>query len=585
MGTYKFEQVRDIIVKNPNKSTIEKGREMCDKYMLHLYGRGMASAIKHCKHFVSDDMYKVQKEYAVSNVDLFGRVLQQEDMVFTAKGGSSSYGLPDTQERQMNIMLDDVSYGLNLRKWIRNFGLPALRSDPMGAIFIEVDQLVVDVNGQIMNEPRAYPTYKSIHCIYDKLSNGRKLEYICFQLTVADARSFGILDEELKNTNSSEKTEYFRFVDDAKDLIVKRKDGNITVVTNITQRNPLPNEWKRTPAFNISDLIQFYDPQIFFSPLHLVVELADCFLYDRSVRDLQKKHHGFSKPVEPLLTCGTCSGAKYVAGNNCPDCTPPGGEPTGFKLKTKPADVARFPLSVFEAGSFDFNRIFGYVSPDIKGWEKQDMSLNDLEVLIRCTYWGSTTQTKTSGPSTSQNQEESATKTDTNQRPIEARLNMTADWCEKTESLIAGFLGEYWFDKVAPSVSYGRDYILKTPDELMETYQTLRTKGAPDFAMDEALEKYYQAVYQNNPVQLAKYLKMLDVEPFPHISVLQAKPLIPDFTEFNCKLYFGEWANTVPDAKWVSSSVTPDMLRKELRTYVEAKGLKEPAPEPDPALN
>lgn len=582
---YTFEQVRDIILKNPNRSVVENGRAMCDKYMLHLYGRGMASAIEHCKHFVNDDLYKVQKEYAISNVDLFGRVLQQEDMVFTAKGGSSSFGLQDNQERQMSVALDDVSYGLNLRKWIRNFALPAYRSDPMGVIFIEVDQLMVDASGQIMNEPRAYPTYKSSHCIFDYLSNGRKLEYISFQLTVEEARSFGIIDEELNNVNAGNKTEYFRFVDDAKDLIVKRKDANIFLVTNITQRNPLPNEWKRTPAFIISDLIQFYDPQTFVSPLHLVVELADCFLYDRSVRDLQKKHHGFSKAIEPLLLCGTCNGNKFIEGGNCPDCTPPGGEPTGFKQKTRPADVARFPMSVFEAGSFDFNRIFGYVSPDIKGWEKQDMSLNDLEVMINRTYWGTSTQTKTSGPATSQTQEETATKTDTNQRPVEARLNMTADWCEKTENLIAGYLGEYWFDRVDPSIAYGRDYILKTPDELMETYQTLRTKGAPDFSLDEALEKYYQAKYQNNPVQLAKYLKMLDVEPFPHISVLQAKPLIADFNEFNCKLYFGEWANTVPDAKWVSSTITADMLRNELREYVKDKGLKEPALEPNPALN
>jgi hypothetical protein len=329
----------------------------------------------------------------------------------------------------------------------------------------------------------------------------------------------------------------------------------------------------------------FFEPQCFVSPLFLVTELADCFLYDRSVRDLQKKQHGFSKPVEPLLTCGTCLGAKYVEGNPCPSCTPPGGEPTGFKLKTKPSDVARFPLSVFE-GSFDFNRIFGYVSPDIKGWEKQDMSLADLEVLIKSTYWGTATETKTSGPSTSQNQEESATKTNTNQRPVEARLNMTADWAERTESMIADFIGEYWFDNFKKSsIAYGRDYILKTPDELMEIYQSLRTKGAPDFMLDEALEKYYQAKYQNNPVQLAKYLKMLDVEPFPHINVQVAKTLITDFNEFNCKLYFGEWANTIPDAKWIT--VKADLLRNELREYVAAKGLKEPEPEqkPNPAFN
>lgn len=579
-----FEQIRDIILNNPNKHVIDKGREMCDKYMLHLHGRGMESAIKHIEHFENADLHKVRKQYAVSNKDLFGRVLQQEDMVFTAKGGSSSYGLQDDQTRQMNELLADVSYGLNLRKWIRNFALPAYRTDPMGAIFIEIAPLSVDANGRL-NKPRAYPTYKSIHCIYDYLSNGRKLEYISFQLVVSEARSFGIQDPELKNTKSGEKTQYFRFVDDAKDLIVKRQDGNITVVTNITQRNPLPNEWKRTPAFVISDLIQFYNPEIFLSPLDTIVELADCFLFDRSVRDVQKKHHGFSKAVEPLLTCGTCSGAKFVAGSNCPDCTPPGGEPTGFKLKTRPADVARFPLSVFEASGFDFNKIFGYVSPDVKGWEKQDMSIADLEVMIKCTYWGTSTQPKTAGPSTGQGQEETATKTDYNNRPTEARLNMTADWCESTENWIAEYLVEYWFDRGDPSISYGRDYILKTPDELMDIYLTLRAKGAPDFTLDEALEKYYHAQYQNNPVQLTKYLKMLDVEPFPHIGIAQAKGIITDFNDYNAKLYFGEWANTIPDAKWVSPSITPDKLRKELAEYVAAKGIKEPALEPNPALN
>jgi hypothetical protein len=104
-----------------------------------------------------------------------------------------------------------------------------------------------------------------------------------------------------------------------------------------------------------------------------------------------------------------------------------------------------------------------------------------------------------------------ATESKSNDAPKEARLNMTADWAERTENMIADFIGEYWFKgswKKA-SISYGRDYILKTADELMDIYQTMRTKGAPDFSLDEALEKFYRARYQNNPVQLVKYLKCL----------------------------------------------------------------------------
>jgi hypothetical protein len=58
-------------------------------------------------------------------------------------------------------------------------------------------------------------------------------------------------------------------------------------------------------------------------------------------------------------------------------------------------------------------------------------------------------------------------------------------------------------------IGYGRYYVLDTPDDLMTKYQDMRTKGAPDFSLDEALEKYYYAMYQSNPVLLAKYVKLL----------------------------------------------------------------------------
>ncbi|MBK7885484.1 MAG: hypothetical protein IPJ81_18090 [Chitinophagaceae bacterium] len=368
---YKFEEIQAIIKDNPNKTLIEKGITMSDKLMLHIYGVGMEKAIKHCKHFVSDDLYTVQKDYAVSNKDLFARLLQQEDMVFSARGGSSYFNLPGEQEKQMNVLLDDVKFGLSLRKWMRNFALPAYRCDPMGIIFMEVEQAYMNESGQI-NEPKAYPTYKSIHSIYDYLPKGRKLEYICFKLTIADAIAFQVTDEKFIGRKKSDASEYYRFVDDAKDLIVKYSEGKVSLVTNIKQKNPIANFWKRTPGFIISDLMLFNDPTCFTSPVNTVVELADCFLQDRSVRDLQKKYHGFAKAVEPLLTCATCGGNKSFGGHPCKDCTPPGGgEPTGYKLKTKVSDVARFPLDVFAESSFDFNKIFGYVTPDIQGWENK----------------------------------------------------------------------------------------------------------------------------------------------------------------------------------------------------------------------
>lgn len=580
-----FERVQSIVLNNPNKELIDYGIEQNNKLAMHVDGIGMKEAIERIEHFASEDLFNIQKKYAVSNKDIFGRLLEMENMIFTARGGSSHYGLrTDDQEAEMASLLQKIRFGISLRKWMQDFAIKAYRTDPMGIIFVEIENSQIDANGRLREE-LAYPTYQSIHGIYDYLPNGRSLEYVVFRLSKLQALAFGIVDKELDNVKGDTPTEYFRVVDDQKDLIVQRKDGTVRLVTNITQQNPIANNWKKVPGFIISDLMRYTNPKKFASPLDLVVELADCFLNDRSIRDLQKKYHGFAKAIEPLLQCPSCEGTGYVGADPCPACTVPGqSKGSGYKLKTKVSDVAKFPLEILENASFDFRKIFGYVTPDIEGWNKQDSSLEDLEELIEMTYWGTIRMKKRKNNQSQGDEERTATEVDSNEQPKEARLNHTTDWAESTETMIVNLIGQHWFEEDfnKANISYGRDWVLRTPDELMNNYITLRIKGAPDFSLDEALEKYYKAKYQSNPMALQKYLKMLDVEPFPHINVVQAKNLITDFTEFNAKLYFGEWANTVPDVDWIRKK--PVALKAELVAYVKAKGLKEPEPV-NPVMN
>jgi hypothetical protein len=574
-----FEQIQNIVKTNPSKSIIDKGKATADKLMMHLHG--MNVDIKHSEYFASQEVYNEQKKCAISNKDLFSRLLQQEDMIFMARGGSSYFHLSEEQEVQMNEILSNVRYGMNLRKWIRNIALQAYRSDPAGIIFMEVETLQVDETGA-MNDPQTYPTYKSIYSIFDYLTDGRTLQYVVFRLKAIEALAYGIQDEKLKGLKADADTDYYRIVDDIKDLIVKRDGDNVILVTNISQKNPLPNNWNKVPGFIISDLFRFYNASEFVSPVDFVVELADCFLYDRSVRDLQKKYHGFSKAIEPLLQCPTCVGTGFVSASPCPSCTPMGADKgTGYKLKTKVSDVAKFPLEVLENSNFDWQKLFGYATPDIKGWEKQDQSLDDLEELMEMTYWGTIRMKR---PQLGPDQPITATESNSNDAPKEARLNMTADWAETTENMIADFIGQYWFESAwkKASISYGRDYILKNADDYKDVYEELRTKGAPDSALDNAFRKWKRAEYMNNPVKQTIELKKFDVEPFPHIGVVQAKAIVTDFNDYNAKLYFGEWSNTIPEAVWLNK--TPQQLRELLKQYVLAKGIKEPAPA-QPILN
>jgi len=560
---YTNDQILDIIKTNPAKKRLDKARAMSKKLLLHLHGIGMEEAIEHCDYFENPEIYKVRKKYAVSNKDLYSRLLQSEDMVYTATGGSSIYNLSEEKEKVFSALLNNVSYELSLRKWMKLFALEAFRSDPMGVILMEIGKKQGDGV-----KPKAYPTYKSSFTIFNYDTTGRRLEHICFQLTVSEAIEFGVTDPDFKELAGDKKTLYFRFIDDAKDAIYKYDNDMIVEIGK-----SIPNYWKKTPGFIVSNRMVFNDPKCFVSPLDNTIELADSFLNDRSIRDIQKRLHGFAKAVEPIIDCPTCDGEKFVNGMECKTC---GG--AGYNKHTKVSDVARFPLALMET-SFDFKRIFGYVTPDVEGWEKQDSSLVNLESLIEQTYWGTVTPKQTAGPSKGGSLEETATKTLTDLQPKYARLNEQADWGERTEAMVADYIGKYEYTEFTKSdIAYGRYYVLETPSDLWSLYQDMRSKGAPEATLYETIEKYYHSLYKNSPIERAVRIKLLYVEPFPHMGVAEVKAIATDPLDVNCKLYFGEWYSTMANIAIIRTS--SDKLREALRVYVQGKNL--PAP-PEPA--
>ncbi len=581
MGKYSLEDIKTIILTNPNKKVVEEGKEWKKRLTRHVHGVGKKDSVVRDEYFENQSIYNTRKENAVSNRDLFSRLLHDEEMVFTARGGSSRFGLEKDNEQKMNMLLEDIRFGQPLRKWIKNFALNAYRTDPMGLIFMEVES----TNPSDPRPPRCYPTYKSIDSVYDYCNKGRQLEYVCFQLTVAEAKSYGVNDpaiqagtEDGKPTPSDKFTNYFRFVDDEKDIIVKRDNGTVLIAANV-KHNPVKNQWDRVPAFIVSDLIQFDNPRCFASPLQFVVELADCFFYDRSIRDLQKKYHGFAKAVEPLLQCPTCEGEGLLKGSACPSCTLSGQDKgSGYKLQTKVSDKAMFPLSILETGSFDFKRIFGYVTPDIESWNKQDLSLEKGEELIYFTYWGVQKDTsKVSGPNgkvANDGSQETATKTLKNLQPKYARLNATADWAEKTEKMIVDFIGEFWFDTAyrGASINYSRNYILELPEDILNDFYEARKNGLPQTIIRSLMDKYISSLDNSNPLEAEKKRKMVSVEPFPYssISEVENSKVIPVQKKLE-KWFFSEWESAIKPVYAITKDI--ESLRTELSEYVKKMGI------------
>jgi len=354
----------------------------------------------------------------------------------------------------MNALLSDVMYGMSLRDWVQNFGLNAYRADPMGVVFMEVEKVttiegVDNVEaGQALNynieTPRCYPTYKCSQDIWEIQTNGRRIDYVAFALTEDELIEYGFKEQSTSvyptpNEKVGIQKQYFRWVDDSQDVILKMEltsaaqinqnnGSKVTVLDLNGQQNPITGLWGKVPGFVISNLIQFTDAGKFDTPVGKVIELADAFLYDRSINTLTKKYHGFPKAVESLLKCKVCDGEGFVKGVACTNCTIPGQtKGTGYQLQTKVSDVSKFPIEILNkdaAPHFDFRNIFGYVTPDIEGLKMQRDDLKQLEELMFITYW-TKNNNQIQGFNGKQEQKDTATKVLTDLQGKYARLNKT----------------------------------------------------------------------------------------------------------------------------------------------------------------
>ena len=105
MATHNLEQIKKIVIDNPNKALVTYGVETGKKLSMHVHGEGSKESLEQFDHFEAKDLFDTRKKYLTSNKDVFGRLLQQEEIVFTARGGSQYFNLPDSQEVQMNALL------------------------------------------------------------------------------------------------------------------------------------------------------------------------------------------------------------------------------------------------------------------------------------------------------------------------------------------------------------------------------------------------------------------------------------------------------------------------------------------------
>ena len=428
--------------------------------------------------------------------------------------------------------MQNVYHGFSVRSWTENYAKTYLHIDPMGIILMEVGKNVT------------YPTYKSTTSIYDYQLKGREVEYLVL--------------------TTKEPNEY-RIIDDQFDKIVKFDGGIVTT----KEDDVYPNYFGKVPAIVISDILK-PNTEFYTSPDHEIIEIADEFLRESSVKSIFKLKHGYPKSWQYASVCQTCKGTGLKGGDDCGTCNG-----SGRAVVNDSSEVITLPYPDDGQTTITPN-VAGYVSPDIAGWDKMSDELRLLENQMHNTYWGVEPLQQTNG----QNPTKTATEIVDNNQPIYARLSKLSKWAEGIEKFITDYVGQFYYTASYKgcSISYGTRYGIEGPDAIWTKYQDARSKGAPDSVLDSLLLEYYESKYSTNNMELAKQVKLMKVEPFIHLTTLQAKDIVVSQLDYNKKLYYLEWLNTLPDNEVLIKSTAN--LIESLNNYAATKPIVQPILKP-----
>lgn len=538
-------QIRDIIIKNPNKNLVEKGKKYNKEMRKHFYGEHLEATLLTIDGMEKDSMRALRVKYANSNKDLFSRLSRPIDKVFNARGGSIYYNLTESQERQARALAMDVKGGRSIRKWIESLWKAHYLDDPYGITFMEIAERTKAVQLRNKGKSFVYPTYKSIQSIYDYQPNGNNLDYVVFTVSNADKIAAGLEAED----------KVFRLVDDSMDYYIKQTDPE---TISILSSHSFPNLFMYVPGYINSDIP---DPNIengHLSVFNDIIELANTFLMKGSIKLTHEFLFAFPKYWEYADDCKKCAGTGYLDSDLCPDCK---GSKKSIMSKVSDSKVLTWPKDK-ETPTVTPN-VAGYVSPDKVYWEMSTNDLQMLEDLMNYTLWGASNISKTKSVGNDPDAPKTATEINAEIKPQSDRLAIISECAENHHKFILDAIIHIQVNQnyQGSSVNYGKRYIVESPDVLWEKYSNARTKGAAISVLDDLLLEYYESKYNSDPVKFSIQSKLMRVEPFVHLTTTQLKTLNPGEDDYKAKLYFGEWLSTLNDAVIIA---TPEEKLREL---------------------
>jgi len=526
---------------------IEVAREDAELLEMHYYGTGLSKYLEQVEGLESTNQKALRDKFAISNRFLVANLLGPLSNIFKAGGGSLEVDIrSDSLKAKFLESLKDVKSELSLDEYVQNIWKDRFITDPNGLVFLELSK----------DGSKKYFTQKTIFNIRNMKLHGLVPEYVVFEpnVTISDKESKQAKPKE--GEEQEESVKFYWVVDDENYYRVRVKGQSVTKLTKADSDDPLlgvttKNSFSRVPAI-VNSPIMDTKRKIKISPIWDQVELLNSYVVDNSIKEIFKKKFGF-----PLfwmysgkkVPCAVCKGAGEVGQgqrrSQCNSCS--GSGELSVKRDVSDVHLLNTPTS---KDSPVLNTVAGYVSADVKSWEMMNEELDRTHDIVHFSLWHTTVEKHGSS-------RETATGRFLDVQPVRNKLNDFADIAEKIYNKLGSLWGEAELTASSRNGTFsfkktlGRRFIIETPDQLWEKYQ--KSKGeVPEPAADLLLIQFYEAEFQSNELLRNYYIKTVEVDPFPHMTVDEVTKIngISE-TEKATKIYFHEWLRTLEKQKFV----------------------------------
>jgi len=517
---------------------------------MHITGLKMIEFLETLDDYESTGQKALREKLAKSNRSVFSFILRPTDKIFTAKGGTINYNLPQKTIDFIRTNVNDVADGLNIKRYLKKTVKDQYIIDPNGVLFIDIDK-EGKLETHVINS-------NQIHWYSNK---GNVVKSIIFA-------------PEKREGKENEGKLFYRVIDETTDRIFVsepklKSDTKIVDVSEIVSER-LDNFFRFVPAIILGDQ-KNPNEDIYESIIANILDDADELLRDISVKTVHKLAHAYPRYWSYEQACTRCDGEgtlqttdknDVIVATVCPSC---GGDGTKHRTNASDETVLRTPQ---EGDPIIAPNVAGYVSPDLETMKYYDESVDKAKNTMFQAMWGTTYEQG--------GKRETATGRFLDSQPVQDRLRDISDTFANYHKFMLDCYAKVLLrnPKYESSVTYGKRYILEGADDILTKLLETSRENVSDLITRDMLNRYIEAEYQDDNIELVKRKKLSKIEPFPSMKIADVCAILgmPDKDKLR-KIFYGDWLNELTEAELVLN--TEEELRNKFEIYINTKQLKD----------